>query len=124
MRTMLLVGVALLGTASSCGYGTGSSPQSGGRCTPDATHVCAANLAFSPAVDTVAVGATVRWVNDDGVTHTATSSAVPSGAAAWDRTLAPGATDSVTLTAAGTYEYYCRFHGSPGSGMHGTIVVR
>lgn len=124
MRRTAWVAIVSLGTATACGVAAGSGPGSGGGCTPSATQICAVNLAFSPGTDTVAAGTTVRWMNDDNVAHTTTSSAVPIGAATWDKPLAAGAQDSVTLNVVGTYQYYCRFHGSPGSGMHGTIVVQ
>ena len=117
------LGISLLGAAAACGYaGMGSGPGVG--CTSSATQVCAANFAFSPVADTVTAGTTVHWMNTDAVSHTTTASAVPSGAMTWNETLAAGAQDSVTFSVAGTYEYYCRFHGSPDAGMHGTVVVR
>jgi plastocyanin len=60
------------------------------------------------------------WTNNDSVAHTITSSSVPSGASQFDdENIAPGATYSVTLTVAGTYQYYCQIH----PWMSGTIVV-
>ena len=35
-----------------------------------------------------------------------------------------GETFSYTFTAPGTYSYYCIPHGSPGSGMHGSVIVQ
>lgn len=81
------------------------------------------NTAFSPSSRTVAAGTTVTFVNGDGFTHTTVSNSIPSGASSWDITVGSGASASVTLTVKGTYQYYCRIHGSPGAGMHGTIVV-
>jgi plastocyanin len=49
---------------------------------------------------------------------------VPASGPTWDKALASGARDSVTFTTAGTYQYYCKIHGSPGAGMHATIVVQ
>jgi plastocyanin len=34
-----------------------------------------------------------------------------------------GKSYSYTFKKPGTYAYYCTFHGSPGGGQHGTIVV-
>lgn len=73
------------------------------------------NFAFSPADLAVNTGDTVKFVNQDDETHTATAteSAFDSGP------LNPNATFSYTFTKAGVYHYYCRIHTS----MKGTIVV-
>jgi plastocyanin len=109
--------------AAACGKENyGSGPGTG--CTPSATQVCLVNTAFSPVLDTITVGSRVVWVNADGFSHTSTSSAVPASGPTWDKALASGARDSVTFTVAGTYQYYCKIHGTPGSGMRATIVVK
>jgi plastocyanin len=80
--------------------------------------------AFHPKTFNARVGQTVRWV-DTGTTHTVTSvtglfnsdTIAPNG-------LTPGMEFSFTFTQAGTFPYYCRFHGSPdGTGHAGTVVV-
>ena len=97
---------------------------------------------FAPAVTTVAVGATVRFVNVDSFAHTASAlgtavfpAASPLGSAAlnvsgatlsagWSSgTLGSGAASQALLAdRAGTYLYGCFFHyGAP---MRGAIVVR
>ena len=79
--------------------------------------------AFSPSVDTVAVGANVTWTKQDGMAHNVTSS--PGAPAAFSSaSLANGATYAHVFAATGTYQYYCSFHGTPTSGMRGTIVVQ
>jgi plastocyanin len=105
-------------TTENYGSGPGSS------CTPGATQVCLKNSVFTPVLDTIAVGSRVVWVNADGFAHTSTSNAVPASGPTWDKALASGARDSVTFTVAGTYQYYCKIHGTPGSGMRATIVVK
>lgn len=63
----------------------------------------------------VAVGATVAWVNNDSVTHTATSSGNFNTG-----NISPGSTSSVvTFSSAGTYNYNCSIHTS----MTGQIIV-
>jgi plastocyanin len=120
MRTILSVSLtALLCAVAACG----SSSTSPG-CSPSATQICMAGSAFNKLTDTVSVGATVVWKNADGFTHTVTSSSVPSGGPLWDKTVTGGSSTSVTFPVAGTYQYYCRIHGSPGAGMHGTLVVQ
>jgi plastocyanin len=97
---------------------------------------------FTPAVTTVALGSTVRFVNVDSFAHTATSfggatfpAASPLGASALNAsgaTLSGGwssgalgagnATQVLLADKPGTYLYGCFFHyGSP---MRGAIVVK
>jgi plastocyanin len=82
------------------------------------------NSTANPALDTVAVGGTVTWTwaptatNQHDITSTGSPS-FPGRAAA----VSP-ATYSHTFTAPGKHNYYCTFHGLPGSGMRGQIVVR
>jgi plastocyanin len=75
--------------------------------------------AFDPASSTVSVGATVTWQWSGTHQHNVT----------W----VVASTNSVTQTTgtfmrqfptAGSYVYYCTIHGSPTSGMMGTIVVQ
>lgn len=91
------------------------------------------NIAYSPSVLTVAVGAKVTWVNDDSVGHTVT----PYDKAQWgtpgsgddsSKWLQKGQSWSFTFSKPGTYKYYCLPHASSDghgsySGMIGTIVV-
>lgn len=82
------------------------------------------NLNFDPAIITVVVGVnnTAKWISDDPIPHTVTSTSVPSGAKPFDSgNMNQGDTFSVTFTVPGTYEYYCVYH--PGW-MKSTIIVR
>ena len=85
-----------------------------------AVKVTISNFKFDPQQVTVPVGGTVEWVDESG-RHTATAD--------------DGSFDSGTLVAgghfqhkfdkAGTYSYYCVFHGSKGGhDMAGTVVVK
>lgn len=78
------------------------------------------NLAFHPDSLTVPAGTTVTWTNSDGVAHTVTwdDRSVDSGL------VQPGDSYSYTFDSPGTYAYFCIPHGSPGAGMHGTVVVQ
>ncbi|HTR19657.1 MAG TPA: plastocyanin/azurin family copper-binding protein [Gemmatimonadales bacterium] len=113
--------LALLGALLACSNSTYGSNGSG--CTPSASQVCMVMTQFSPTSRTVAAGTTVTWINGDGITHTTTSSSVPATASNWSITVAAGTNTSMKLTVPGTYQYYCTIHGSPGAGMHGTIIV-
>jgi plastocyanin len=79
-----------------------------------------AKLFYSPENFTVKVGTTVTWVNDDPVTHTVTSTTVPSGAKSFTSGfLAYENEFSYTFTVPGTYYYYCTIHPF----MTGTVTV-
>jgi plastocyanin len=74
------------------------------------------NIAFDPATINAKVGDTITWTNNDTTTHTVTldnQSACDTG------NITPGATGSLTFTAAGTYAFHCKIHSS----MKGTITI-
>lgn len=74
-------------------------------------NVAVSNFAFTPSSFTAAVGDVVVFTLVSG-THTATSTSVPSGAAAFaSPTMStPGQTFSYTITTVGTYDYHCQIH--------------
>jgi plastocyanin len=75
---------------------------------------------FTPNKITVPVGATVIWTNKGQRPHTVTADddSLDSG------TLNNGGTFSQTFVQAGTFPFFCRFHGGKGGeGMAGAIVV-
>jgi plastocyanin len=79
-----------------------------------------ANFKFTPAQLTVKVGTTVVWTSEDNVPHTVTADdgSFDSG------NLKKGDSFSFTFTKAGTFPYYCAYHGTAGGGgMSGTITV-
>jgi plastocyanin len=119
MRSKHLVvalGVVVLVACSDSPYG------SSGGCTPTATKVCTVGgAAFSPVTLTVSAGTTVTWQNGDGVTHTITSD--PAAPATFNLSLGNGAMVTRQFADTGHFPYHCTFHGSPGAGMHGTIIV-
>lgn len=78
------------------------------------------NFQFSPMTITVNAGDTVTWHNLDSATHTVTAN---------DGSFDSGNVNSAgsfprMFTQPGTYDYYCKIHGSPGAGMHGTVIVQ
>lgn len=80
-------------------------------------------FAFSPASLTIAVGDTVRWVNEDGTYHTTTSRGADgaSNGDLWEGILgSKDATFEHTFTEAGTFAYFCQPHATF---MTGTIIV-
>jgi predicted lipoprotein with Yx(FWY)xxD motif/plastocyanin len=93
----------------------------GGQATGQTVKVDIMNFAFSPKVLTVAPGTTVLWTNNDSTAHTVTADngGFDSG------NLGPGASFRFTFAKAGTFAYYCRYHGGPGgTGMAGQVVVK
>jgi plastocyanin len=72
-------------------------------------------LKFVPAEVAVHPGDTITWVNGDFVAHTATATDRKS----FDVAIKAGGTGSLVVEAAGTFDYFCRFHPM----MTGRIVV-
>jgi plastocyanin len=80
-----------------------------------AASVSIVNMAFSPDTLKIKAGTTVSWMNNDGMTHTVTSTASLFNSG----NLAAGAMYKYTFTTTGTYPYYCVIH----PGMKGVVVV-
>ena len=79
------------------------------------------NFAFAPKTLTVAPGTTVVWTNSDTAPHTVTADdgSFDSG------NLEQGATFKFTFSKAGTFAYFCMYHGGKGgTGMSGQIIVK
>jgi plastocyanin len=75
---------------------------------------------FTHSTITVPVGTTVIWTHNGQYPHTVT---LDDGSFDSD-SLSSGDTYIYTFDQAGTYTYYCKFHGGPGGvGMSGTIIV-
>lgn len=111
---IMMVAAALF-AAAACG----DDPAS-----PADDEIWAKNSVFTPDDRTVHTGATVTWVNEDGITHNITSTNVPTGATGFAQNIPPnGGTFVLTPTLAGAYNYYCNIHGSPTAGMRGTLNV-
>ncbi len=97
-----------------------------GVCAPSSTA-----CRFVPSALTVFAGTTVTWANNGALPHTvyACSTAnspnvtecpvMNSSLPSFNSTILPGSTFSQTLTASGTYYYYCAIH----PWMHGRVVV-
>jgi len=117
------------GGGGGTGGGTGGN-TSGGTPTSGDVAVIVGNIfmksgrngSVNPAVDTVAVGASVTWTwtNTGNVPHGIESLGNPSFPTS-DVLTGNGKTYRVTFNTAGTYQYDCVVHGTM---MPGTIVVR
>jgi plastocyanin len=117
LASFLIIGSTAV--APACG---GASTSSGGACRPTATQVCMLSTAFSPSVRTVSAGTTVEWIDFSGSAHTVTSS--PGSSETFDQSIGPGlGVGSRQFNTPGTYDYYCKNHGTPSTGMRGTIQV-
>ena len=126
MRLARVMGVTLLcgvAAAAACSSSPTYGSTGGGGNNPGPDTVFMAGTAFNPATRTVAKGATVTWLNHDPFGHTVTYSSGP-GVAFSSDTLAAQASYQVKFDSAGTYTYYCRIHGTPSTGMRGSIVVQ
>jgi len=70
---------------------------------------------------TIPVGTTVMWIMEGAFPHTVTAE---NGSFDSGPISESGAIYKYTFTEAGTYNYYCQYHGGPGGqGMSATIVV-
>ncbi|HEU4697830.1 MAG TPA: plastocyanin/azurin family copper-binding protein [Gemmatimonadales bacterium] len=103
---------------------TAAAPGGGGGGGTATDQVSVQNNVFSPQVITVPVGTTVTWTwSANALEHNIvpnTAGSVPN-----DPTISSAPSSyQVTFTAPGTYDYYCQVHGSPGAGMHGTVIVQ
>jgi plastocyanin len=77
-------------------------------------------LTFDPTPSAINLGDSVKWVNtSSGFDHTATSNTgfFDTGS------VAPGGSKTKVFQFAGSFPYYCQFHGSPTFGMRGKVNV-
>lgn len=83
---------------------------------PASMNVSIQSFSFVKDNMTIAIGTTVRWTNNDTVTHTVTSDnnmfASPD--------LSPGQSFEYTFNTEGTFTYHCSIHPM----MTGTIIVK
>ena len=76
---------------------------------------------FDPKTITVNVGDTITWTNNDTAEHTAQAD----DGSFNSKDVGGGKSFSTTFAKAGTFGYYCKYHGGPnGAGMAGTVVVQ
>lgn len=74
---------------------------------------------FNQQIVRIQPGQSVEWVNDGRAAHTATADD-----GSWDSgNLDPGQDFDHTFDQAGIYPFYCKYHGAPGVGMTGLVVV-
>jgi plastocyanin len=113
VRTVLSLAIAV------AAVGCGSDSTAPGPGSTSST-ISISDNSFTPSSTTVAVGTTVTWNWNGSNSHSVTwVSGSPSGAGPKS-----SGTYQRTFDAAGTYQYYCQIHGSPTSGMRGTVIVQ
>lgn len=106
-------------TEASMGSSPGTSPT---ESQADAT-VVVENTKFQTLKAEVPTGATVKWVNEDDVSHDVTAAQFHDSAADWSlsQTLSGGQSTTYTFDSEGIYEYYCTIHGQ--GTMCGAVLV-
>ena len=121
LAAITLVGVGLALAAHGCGGDNKKNPTGpGGGTAADVTinivGMAGAN-SYSPSPDTVTVGQTVSWKNNDSITHTATDNG-----SAWNTgNIGAGNTSTpITMGTAGSFPYHCTIHPT----MTGFLVVK
>lgn len=81
--------------------------------------VSAIDNLFTPEFVRIDVGETVEWATDGRSPHT-----VEADDGSWSSgDLDPGAEFDRTFDTEGIFPFFCRYHGRPGLGMAGTVVV-
>lgn len=77
---------------------------------------------YLPQTVTVDPGTVVRWANEGRTKHNVIPDTESTG---WKSpTIKPGRAFEQELEDPGVYGYFCTFHGAPGKGMYGTLIVR
>ncbi len=117
-KAALVVSAVVLAAAGAVGaVGTlpAGAPSSGSG------KVTVGDNYFKPGDLEVTAGTKVTWTNQGKILHSVTPD---KGKKFGTKELSRGKSYSYTFKKPGTYAYYCTFHGSPGKGQHGTIVVK
>jgi len=134
MAAGLLALVLVTAACSSKGGGSSTTPVGGQSSTSAASPSCApasaaagavvskvtqVNFAFHPPNCSVKSGSTITVTNSGTFNHTFT---VDCTSISVENARSQSQTVKIAL-APGTYRFYCQFHGTPTSGMHGTLTV-
>jgi plastocyanin len=77
---------------------------------------------YLPQTLTVDPGTVVKWQNEGRSKHNVIPNLESTG---WKSpTIKPGTSFEQQLDKPGAYGYFCTFHGAPGKGMYGTLIVK
>jgi plastocyanin len=111
---------ATLVVVASAGAVAIAAPGSAQAAAPAVRKVKVGDNFFKPKTLRIVAGTTVQWTNVGGNVH----NIVPNKGKLFGlRTMVPDKKYKFTFTKPGKYAYYCSFHGSPGVGQHGTVIV-
>ena len=77
---------------------------------------------YLPKTTTVNPGTTIHWSNEGRNEHNVKPDKADAGFG--DTLIGVGEEYQNTFTTPGVYSYYCSFHGAPGKGMFGNVIVR
>jgi plastocyanin len=111
-----LIVVGIVGVAMSSTSDTADSDPGPTSVTTGDVLISVLDYKYNPKVISVPRGASVAWLNNDKVDHTATDKA-----GQWDSTVIHSEeSQTVKLDTPGTYQYYCTIHPY----MTATITVR
>lgn len=118
--TVVILAVLLSVYALGCKNDKTTNPGGGGGGAADHTiqiiGFAGAN-SYSPDTDSVTVGTTVAWHNQDGTAHTATSNTTGTGAFDTHTVSSGGTSAAIAMNTAGTFPYHCTIHGLTMSGV-------
>lgn len=124
-KSVLIVAAVACSDSDPIGGGGGGG---GGNC--PANTICMTASTFSPSTRTVGVNVPVTWTNNSTVTHNVTFTtpsaalAVGNGNAGNINPADPSTSHQRQFAAAGNYPFHCTIHGSPTSGMRGSVTVQ
>jgi plastocyanin len=114
-----VVGTATLAVGAGALLGAPAGAAVPEKSTPKAKIEVGDNF-FEPDEVEIAAGTKVVWKNEGKILHNVT----PVKGDKWGtKALAKGKSYAFKFKKPGKYAYYCSFHGSPGAGQHGVIVV-
>jgi plastocyanin len=120
-KSALAVIALAMATATTLGaLGALGSPPAGAQ-SGSSGKVTVGDNYFKPDDIEITAGTKVTWTNKGKILHSIKPN---SGNMFGTKALASGKKYSYTFKTPGTYAYYCTFHGGPGRGQHGTIVVK
>ena len=112
--------VSALAMVTATTFGALAAPPAGAQ-SSGSSKVTVGDNYFKPDDLEITAGTKVTWSNKGKILHSIKPN---TGNKFGTKALAKGKKYSYTFKTPGTYAYYCTFHGGPGSGQHGTIVVK
>jgi plastocyanin len=113
---LALIAIGIIGVEMSSTSESGDSDPGPTSVTDMNIVIGIRNYNYNPRIISIPLGATVTWLNDDKVDHTATEKN-----GVWDSTIIHSEeSQTLQFDTPGTYNYYCTIHPY----MTGTLTVR